>query len=118
MKATEFCYWLQGAFEIADLKDLDAPKVECIREHLRLVEVVHNQGADNSPDQAKQFCGWLDGALDMMDVTIGRGDSMRTARIRERLNAVFVHAVDKSYSNEEQLNQIHHGKTNGYTARC
>jgi hypothetical protein len=39
MKTTEFCYWLQGYFEIGDGRDLtlDAEQVKCIRRHLALV---------------------------------------------------------------------------------
>lgn len=38
MKATEFCYWLQGFFEISDeTKFLDEKKVQIIRNHLNLV---------------------------------------------------------------------------------
>lgn len=37
MKAVEFCYWLQGLFEIADPKELNAEQVEIIKRHLNMV---------------------------------------------------------------------------------
>lgn len=42
MKTTEFCYWLQGFFEIAEAAaseemSLTAPQVSVIRNHLALV---------------------------------------------------------------------------------
>ena len=48
MKAVEFCYWLQGFFEISDAKrdgitgavplpTLDCREIDCIKRHLALV---------------------------------------------------------------------------------
>lgn len=37
MKAVEFCYWLQGMFEIADPKELNEHQTECIKRHLNMV---------------------------------------------------------------------------------
>lgn len=39
MKATEFCYWLQGMFEITDPESLDHEQLTCIKKHLQLVFV-------------------------------------------------------------------------------
>ena len=36
MKATEFCYWLQGMFELAEPKALDEQQTELIRRHLAM----------------------------------------------------------------------------------
>lgn len=36
MKATEFCYWLQGMFELASPKTLDAEQTDLIRRHLAM----------------------------------------------------------------------------------
>ena len=50
MKSTEFCYWLQGFFELSDLKDLTLKQVECIKNHLNLVflhEIDPSYGGDN-----------------------------------------------------------------------
>jgi hypothetical protein len=37
MKAQEFCYWLQGMFELSDVKMLNAVQLETVRKHLQMV---------------------------------------------------------------------------------
>ena len=37
MNAQEFCYFLQGVFEIADLKSLDETQTQIVKDHLQLV---------------------------------------------------------------------------------
>ena len=37
MKAFEFCYWLQGLFELSEVKSLDERQTEIVRRHLALV---------------------------------------------------------------------------------
>lgn len=37
MKAVEFCYWLQGFFEIGSAKTLSPDQLETIKNHLALV---------------------------------------------------------------------------------
>lgn len=39
MKAVEFCYWLQGVFEVADLRSLDEKQTDLIKRHLNMVFV-------------------------------------------------------------------------------
>lgn len=39
MKSTEFCYWLQGLFEVAEPETLNAKQVDLIRRHLNMVFV-------------------------------------------------------------------------------
>jgi hypothetical protein len=36
MTTDNFCYWLQGFFELTDSKDLTPEQVEMIKEHLQL----------------------------------------------------------------------------------
>ena len=36
MKATEFCYWLQGMFELAEPKELNAEQTDLIKRHLAM----------------------------------------------------------------------------------
>lgn len=36
MKATEFCYWLQGMFELANPATLDAEQTDLIKRHLAM----------------------------------------------------------------------------------
>lgn len=37
MKTTEFCYWLQGLFELGNPVSLDEQQTELIRKHLEMV---------------------------------------------------------------------------------
>ena len=37
MKSTEFCYWLQGMFELNPSKELNAEQTETIKKHLEMV---------------------------------------------------------------------------------
>ncbi len=37
MKSVEFCYWLQGIFELADPKTLDERQTALIKKHLAMV---------------------------------------------------------------------------------
>lgn len=36
MKATEFCYWLQGMFELAAPTELNAEQTDLIKRHLAM----------------------------------------------------------------------------------
>jgi hypothetical protein len=37
MESTQFCYWLQGFFEIANPSEITAEQTEIIKNHLNLV---------------------------------------------------------------------------------
>lgn len=37
MKSTEFCYWLQGLFELGNPAILDATQTDLIKRHLNMV---------------------------------------------------------------------------------
>lgn len=37
MKSVEFCYWLQGLFELGDPKELSGAQTELIKKHLNMV---------------------------------------------------------------------------------
>lgn len=37
MNERDFCYWLQGYFELNGTRELSAKQVEIVREHLQLV---------------------------------------------------------------------------------
>lgn len=39
MKSTEFCYWLQGLFEVAEPETLNAKQTDLIKRHLNMVFV-------------------------------------------------------------------------------
>lgn len=50
MKSTEFCYWLQGLFEVAEPETLNAKQVDLIKRHLNMV-FVHEIDATYPADQ-------------------------------------------------------------------
>lgn len=37
MKSSEFCYWLQGMFELGDVRSLSEHQTKIIKQHLALV---------------------------------------------------------------------------------
>ncbi|PPC85931.1 MAG: hypothetical protein CTY37_07150 [Methylotenera sp.] len=39
MKSVEFCYWLQGMFELSEPKELSAEQTDLIKKHLAMVFV-------------------------------------------------------------------------------
>lgn len=52
MKATEFCYWLQGMFELAEPETLDANQVDLIKRHLAMAflhDIDKQAGKDSKP---------------------------------------------------------------------
>lgn len=107
MKATEFCYWLQGAFEIAGLSAFDSLHISCIKKHLALVRV---NPLRSEPPESTEFCDWLSGGIDF----IRPGDAEQTKTVRDRLSSVFEHAIDPGYPNQDQLNAIHNGSGKPY----
>lgn len=107
MKASEFCYWLQGYFEIkvkGSANCLMKEQVEVIEKHLKLVSI-----HDPIDGKAKQFCQSLQGLVAFIGVN--EITSSQTAKIREKLGQVFLHEIDPSYPVEQQeaLNQAHVG---------
>lgn len=53
MKAAEFCYWIQGFFELSESEQLTPRQVEIIRNHLKLV-FYHDIDPSYSEDPAVQ----------------------------------------------------------------
>ena len=100
MYAVNFCYWLQGAFELASVA-FDETQVECIRRHLALVDATPQNG---QPKQALDFCAWLRGGLDFMTC----GDAKAVGVVQRKLNDCFEHAIDGMYqADQNKLNATH-----------
>lgn len=99
MRANEFCYWLQGYFEICEAQGssaavLDVRALECVRRHLNLVK-------EADPNHANVFVAWLSEWIKGVQVT-------DTEDIRRFLAAQFHHVIDPSYGGDQKkLNQIH-----------
>lgn len=51
MKATEFCYWLQGMFELTEVKSLDEQQTDLIRRHLAMA---FKHDIDQRPSKEEQ----------------------------------------------------------------
>jgi len=55
MTSRDFCYWLQGHFEISNCSELDKPQTEMVKRHLALVfkhEIDPSYGGDLEELQA------------------------------------------------------------------
>lgn len=50
MNSRDFCFWLQGMFELTNLKALDEKQVELIRRHLQMV-FIHEIDPSFPPEQ-------------------------------------------------------------------
>lgn len=50
MKSVEFCYWLQGLFEVGEPATLNAKQVDLIKRHLNMV-FIHEIDASYPADQ-------------------------------------------------------------------
>jgi hypothetical protein len=109
MEPINFCYWLQGYFELSDSGELTNDQKQIIARHLQLVFshtqlVFSHTGASNSRQgQARSFmfCVGLPAQL------LEQGG---TAAIKDRLSSVFLHEIDKMAGGDaiqEALNAIH-----------
>lgn len=49
MNSRDFCFWLQGLFELSSPESLDRSQVDCIKQHLGLV-FRHDIGTDGKCD--------------------------------------------------------------------
>ncbi len=114
MKANEFCYWLQGFFELCEAQGLstklDGAAARCIEAHLALVAKVE-------PDHSNVFVAWLFDHL-RKPSPVGPNATL----IRRYLASHFRHVVDPSYGGDQKaLNELHAigGTTpDGVTYRC
>lgn len=118
MKATEFCYWLQGYFELNAKTGMGSTEPtptawwECIRNHLALV-------ARCDPEHTNAFVHWLtivvDNYLGLLREKGVKAPPPSIARIRSLLNAQFRHEIDEQSSGGVASNEaqaIHDGDPN------
>ncbi len=96
MLSRDMCYWLQGYFEITSLNSnlenettLSSKQLKCIQNHLNLVFKVE----DYNESEAFKFCMSLKIDLDLHELN---ERSLNVAKIRERLNKVFIHEIDNT----------------------
>ena len=99
MKSIEFCYWLQGYFELSQEVGLTKKQLECISKHIALVE--KHEGLDT-------FTSWLLGFLESYELM--GGTDMRASSVQiivDKLGKKFKHEIDKVYPHKVELNKIH-----------
>lgn len=109
MLARDFCYWLQGLFELAPLLNrLDAEQVGVIKKHL---ELVFKAQVDlrRYPDATVgvEFCQYLDGVLAASNGEKEGFSPELVKKVKEKLNKVFLHTIDTTFLNREQLSKLH-----------
>ena len=124
MKFDNFCYWLQGHFEIRDhfsqnslnvlVKEknpehlfLTALQVKCIRDHIKL----HLECSLRNDISPEPFICWLDGILTHHSELSDEIQRDVVVEIRDRLNNLFIHKIDPQLpGDKDSLQDIHDGK--------
>lgn len=108
MTAREFCYWLQGWFELGGgvTGSFGSEQVRMIRAHIDLVKTVDAK-------HSNLFVAWLDMRLrGANELDVGG-----TAEVQRLLGAQFKHEIDPSYGgNQQSLTAVHGGRPDAY--RC
>ena len=102
MKTTEFCYWLQGYFELGG-DTLTTKQIGIVNAHLDLV-FKYMSITKSQPDVGSSFCYLLKGML-----LAGNPD---VPYIKKALNNCFLHEIDQTYGDQSvqnTLNQVHFG---------
>ena len=96
MTPRDFCYWLQGAFEIhKDFTSFTANQAAILKRHLAMsLSAKYDSNKVIVTDAGRNLCNWLDGVLDAVDTSEGI-NAITTAKIRTKLDELFVHAVSK-----------------------
>ncbi len=100
MKTTEFCYWLQGYFELGG-NTLTAKQIAIVNAHLDLV-FKYMQLTKAKPDAGSNFCFLLKGML--------YGGHPDVQVIKSELSKCFLHEIDPTYGDaqmQDELNAIH-----------
>ena len=111
MKTIEFCYWLQGYFELRDNGSaLTHKQLECIAKHIKLVQEVEGKLAGS-------IVHWISGLIDGINTSESLPEELQseilantTELIRARLHEVFQHDIDNTYGDKailDKLNKIH-----------
>lgn len=96
MNNFNFCYWLQGYFELSESNSVPKETVSVIQEHLAIVQPKNGV-----------FCSWLEGYLDMVGVDAWSEEV--TKKIRAKLSNEFLTLIDPSYpkNEQEELHRLH-----------
>lgn len=105
MTNQEFCYWLQGYFEISQQITLTKKKVALISSKLRIID-----------EPLGLYTGWLFEVLSFFEAQQYHQPLMDyfLTEIKKRLNLIFLHVIDESYDHTlvslEESRKIHYGE--------
>jgi hypothetical protein len=104
MTKQDFCYWLNGYFELRLEKGpLKPSQVGIVRNHLNLVKKVERRGLSG-------FCAWMEVILDLLAESNDECDEKTQNLIYKKLGETFKHEIDGTYDgDQDDLNSIHHG---------
>lgn len=119
MKRENFCYWLQGHFELQDHFNeesradpaknqfLTPGQVKCVKSHVQL----HLECSQRNNEEPGPFISWLDGALIHFEHLPSEKQEALVLEMRKRLNSIFVHVIDPAMPGDKpSLQAIHDGK--------
>jgi hypothetical protein len=103
MQSIDFCYWLQGWFELEEPKNMNSTQLQTISEHLVLVF--------EYDAQPNRFCQSLQGFL-AFNEDIAQGMSVQQTQIlKHMLEDTFRNEIDTRYHVKEFdiMDKIHNG---------
>lgn len=99
----EFCYWLQGYFEIAEVPTLNRERITLIEQQLSRIS-----------EPLGPYTQWLQDVLHAIQKNNYHQPiiDMFAGTIPDELNKIFLHDIDNSYATQHspyELHQIHIG---------
>lgn len=99
----EFCYWLQGYFEISEQPQLNEGSIKIIQQKLFCIT-----------ESLGLYTHWLSGVLGAIETNNYHQPiiDIFTNHISRELNHIFIHEIDNSYITENNpyyLHQLHTG---------
>jgi hypothetical protein len=103
MTNQQFCYWLQGFFEIALDNRLHAEQIKLIEFNLNKI----NEPLGFFTQWLNELCIYFSN-LDYKQETI----DYFTLHIQNNLNSIFLHVIDQNYATHysaDELKKIHDG---------
>ena len=115
MKATDFAYWLQGFFEISEY-DPNLSK----KQALQILEKAQSVKAGTDPVETKvqNFVSYTQGVLTSLTYAPKEENNLEflkkvTVDLKERLNNIFIHAIDPAVPGDQQQLRKTHRPDNG-----
>lgn len=101
MRHRDFCYWLQGAFELCDPAKLNTVQVVRIKQHLSMVDESQKDVKQESPHAP--FCRMLRTILGDSPVI----EESELSVIKKMLNGEFIHIDANTEGDQDALDTIH-----------